>query len=447
MQRLVNETKQLLSCGGAGGHMSHAYDVLSPSRFIGFINDLLKGRTEAYEKVDGANLIVGINKFGRVVYARSKKATPELDIEKKFPLQHPGSDAFRAGFRAIQKAFKRLSEADKKKFGLDKYFLNVEIIFGFIPNIIPYSETKNFIVFHNYVNPGPDYEPVDFEGNLNGLAAKIGQVAVVSKSINYIGTPSNPDRVISDRTSVWEFRGPIKVSPDEIKQGLQPVLKAWKSIPEIQLLRHEKNQEIQLELMRTIADKIGSIILAKMVSKLSGTAKLKFPKEHPRIEGLVVKYRKGLDRETLLKITGNFRELNKELWAPLREELDPLMKSFNIFILDNIFGIRGISRFASRTLEKYHSTDELFRERSTKKLEMPFNKNKIDTKIDETVNKLEAIWRHHKGDKSVKAEDVKKALLINGYKLKKLKYNINKADNLGNAFKAYMINMMGWNKV
>ena len=446
MQRLIDEMKQLILAGGAAGHMAHPFEVLSPSRFIGFINDLLKGRTEAYEKVDGVNLIVGFNKFGQVVYVRSKKAKPELDIEKKFPLEHPGSDAFRAGFKAIKKGFKGLTEEDKKKFGLDKYFINVEIIFGFIPNIIPYSETKNYIIFHNHATPEPDYDPIDIDIDLNELAHKIGQVKIISKTINYVGTPANPEQIISDKTSVWEFRGPIKINPEELKRNLKPILNSWKSIPEIKMLRHERNPEMQFELMRTIADKIGSIILSKMVSKLS-SQEIKFSKQQPRIEGLVIKYRKGLDRDTLLKITGDFRELNKELWGPLRDELDPLIKDFNTFMLKDIFGITGISKFSSRTLKKYRTTDELFHERSKKDGKESFDKNKINSKISETINKLENMWEKFKNIKSIKSDDIKKALLINGYKLKKLKHNINKADNLSNAFKAYMINMFGWGKV
>jgi len=432
--------------GGAAGHMAHPYEVLSPSRFIGFINDLLKGRTEAYEKVDGANLMVGFDNYNNVVYVRSKKAKPSANIDEKFPITHPGSDAFRAGFKAIKKGFRKLSEKDKEKYGLDTYFINCEIIFGFVPNIVPYSETKNYVVFHGYVDPEKDFEPVDAEYNLNDLADVIGQMSVISDVVSYIGTPAEAERIVSKRTSAWEFKGPIKIDKEDIGKTLEPVLKAWKNIGEIKQLRAEKDPEKQFELMRAIADKVGSIILTKMVSKLAGPG-VKVPPEHPRIEGLVVKYRKGLDRETLLKITGDFRELNQELWGPLRNELDPIMKSFNMFMLSEVFGISKISKFGSKTMNKYKSTDDLFRARSTKKLGIPYNKQKINDKIDDSIKKLEGMWNRYEGTKSMKAEDIKKALLINGYKLRKLKHNINKADLLGKAFKAYMLNMWGWGKV
>lgn len=439
--------------GGVAGHMAHPYDVLTPSRFIGFINDLLKGRVEMYEKVDGANLMFGLDKYGdQVVYLRAKTDKPSHNIEDKFPIAHPGSDAFRAGFKAIKKGIKKLSADQKKQFHLlddqnkPKYFINTEIIYGAIPNIIPYSESTNYIVFHNYVDPNNEYKPVDVNSDtLNKLASSIGNMKVVAKTVDYIGTPKRAERVIQQKTSLWQFKGPIKIDYDKVKDQLTDILNNWKNIKEIKQLRHEKDPEKQFELMKTIAAKIGSLLLTRLVSRLSDLSK-EVPKEHPKIEGLVTKYRKGLNQETLLKVTGDFRELNQALWAPLREELDPVMKAFYSFMMSDIFGIQKVTKFSSQTLKKYDNYEDLFRARSTKKLGTKINTARIVDKINETISNLEEMWKKHEGDASVKSEDIKKALLINGYKLNQFKAAAKRTDQLGEVFKAYMTHMWGWNK-
>jgi len=435
----INKLLPLIE-GGVFGHLQHPYEALSPSKFIGFINDLLKGRLDFYEKVDGVALTVGL-KNDTLVYLRSKKGQPSSNIEEKFPLEHPGSDAFRAGFKAIKKGFAKLTKEQKEKFYLDKYFLNVEIIYGFIPNIIPYSDTKNYIVFHHYVDPENNYEPIDInDDTLEKLAGTIGQVSIVSETVNYIGTPSNPQRIVERKTSLWEFHGPIRIRSSEIKKELNELLKNWKKIPEILQLRKEKNPEKQFELMKAIASKIGSSLLSKMVSRLSTK---KVP-GLPSIEGLVTRFKRGLDKEILLKITGDYRELNKQMWAPLREELDPIISEFNKFVFEQL-GIEGISRFSPITMKKYKSNlMGLFKERSKLDPLTKINKNIIINKINDTINKLEKMWNKYKDVKTVKAEDIRKALLINGYKLKELKNDIVDKKNAFAIFKVFMKNMFGY---
>ncbi len=430
--------------GGTMGHMAHPYDILSPQEFIKFIDDVLAGEYELWEKVDGVALTVGLDKNGNTSYVRSKKAQPSPNIEEKFPLEHPGSDAFRSGFQAVRKAFKKLSEQQITQFHLDKYFINIEIIYGFVPNLIPYSETGNYIVFHHYVDPEKEYEAVGVEGDiLNDLAKEIGQIAVVSKVVTYVGTPQDADRIVESRTSSWEFRGPIRFDKSEVTDRLSRVLDSWRKMPETKKITQEKDKEKRFELMQRLAQKVGSSILTTMVSKLSRTEK-EFP-GHPRIEGLVVKYKDGLNKETLVKITGDFRELNQALWGPLRDELDPLMKDFNTFMMAKVFGIPKVSKFTSKTMNKYETTDELLQARSkVNPASTDIHMDAVNAKIDNTLSKLQTMWAQEYDP--MKNEDIKRALLISGYKLKKLKHNINKASNISGAFKAYLLNMFGFHK-
>ena len=436
---MILEKLAPLAEGGVAGHLQHPYEALSPAKFVAFINDLLKGRLEFYEKVDGVALTVGLEN-GQLVYLRSKKGQPSADIEEKFPISHPGSDAFRAGFKAVRKGFSKLTPEQIKDFYLDRYFINIEIIYGFIPNIIPYSDTKNYIIFHYYVDPANNYEKIDINDNtLDKLANTIGTVSIVSDTVNYVGTPSNPQRIIEKRSSLWEFHGPIKIKSEDIKQELTNLLKSWKSIPEILQLRKEKDPKKQFELMKAIASKIGSNLLSKMVSRLS----TKQVPGLPSIEGLVTRYKSGLNKEVLLKITGDFRELNQQMWAPIRQEIDPIMSDFNKFVLTELV-INGITRFSPTTLKKYKGNLlKLFKDRSMLGPLAKIRKQVFINKINEAMDKLEKLWNKYKNYNSVKAEDIKKALLINGYKLKQFKHDLLNVRNAFGVFKAFMKNMFG----
>jgi len=431
--------ENLLLEGGTFGHLQHPYEALTPSKFIGFINDLLKGKLELYEKIDGVALTVGIIN-NQVVYLRSKKSQPSNNIEEKFPLEHPGSDAFRAGFKAIKKAFAKLTPQQKQQFLLDKYFINIEIVYGFVPNIIPYSDTKNYIIFHHYVDPANNYQPIDTnEDLLNKLAKTIGTVKVVSNTVNYVGRPSNPKMIIESRTSTWEFHGPIKIDTESIKSELHKILERWKEIPEIWKLRKEKDPEKQFELMKTIAAKVGSSILSKLTSKLS----TKRVEGLPSIEGIVTRFKKGLNKETLLKITGDFRELNQQMWAPFRQEIDPIMSEFNKYIFQKL-GIERISKFHPATIKKYkNNLLGLYKSRSNLNPMAIINVNQIIDKIDDTIKRLEKLWNKYKYYKNVKANDIKRALLINGYKLKQFKNDIISKKRAFPIFKSFMKNIFG----
>ena len=140
---------RLLNEGGLAGHMMHVIEALSTKDIFVFFDKLLKGELSLLEKVDGVNLFVGFNKAGKLTYARNFTDEPSTNIEAKFPLSHPGGDCFRAGFKALQQGFEKLSKQDRIKAGLidingnPKAFINLEIIYGEIPNLIQYSNINN----------------------------------------------------------------------------------------------------------------------------------------------------------------------------------------------------------------------------------------------------------------------------------------------------------------
>ena len=145
----------------------------------------------------------------------------------------------------------------------------------------------------------------------------------------------------------------------------------------------------------------------------------------------------------MLKITGDFRELNQQMWAPFRQEIDPIMSEFNKYIFQKL-GIESISKFHPTTIKKYkNNLLGLYKNRSHLSPMAIINVNQIIDKIDDTIKRLEKLWNKYKYYKNIKADDIKRALLINGYKLKQFKNDIISKKRAFPIFKSFMKNMFG----
>ena len=132
--------------GGAAGHLKHVHEDLSLTfnDIIDIVNRVSSGSIEAYEKVDGVNLVFTIDSRGDVRTARNSGdlknggMTPEEYIRKWEG--HPAGPAFRAGFAAIQQAADTLSAPLSEKIFMNgTRYANCEIIYPSAPNIINYN--------------------------------------------------------------------------------------------------------------------------------------------------------------------------------------------------------------------------------------------------------------------------------------------------------------------
>ena len=319
---------ELLIEGGAAGHMMHPYDKYrEPEDLIKFFEDFLSGKMEGTEKVDGYNLFVGFNDAGKVVAVRNKNQPPLENITDKFTLQHGAYAGFTAGWKAIKSGLQKLSKEDRVKYnlveedGTPKNFINLEILFGYIPNVVPYNQTTNYIVFHAFVGaPENDWEPQEADDQkklLQKLANKIETVSTMSSEILFRGDVEKVERERRKVESFWEFKGPIDITKKDIEEQLRDLYKEWRSYPEVEKLKKYFGKKIlsaeedkeRFELMKSLTKKIGSKVLQNMVSKLSETGKI--VKGHPGIEGIVLK-RNG----DLVKITGDFLDYSKPSDVP-----------------------------------------------------------------------------------------------------------------------------------
>ena len=424
----LTESKRVLSEGGLAGHMTHPYDVLSPEDFLDFYDKLLSGHLAATEKVDGVNLFVGLNEKGKVVFARNNTESPSPKIEAKFPITHPGGDAFRAGFAALRKGIESLTDDEKEKYHLTfpGNFINLEIIYGEIPNLIQYSETDNFIVFHGYTgNKERGYVPLPEDNkDIGKLAKAIGSRKVTSEVVSYYGEVGSVKRDIKKATSNWIFSGPIEIPYAKMSKELHSVANKFKSYPETKKLKDWRNlsQDELFDTMKSITAKIGSEILINVKSELfSGVRKT--PKGHPKIEGLVVNF-----KNHMIKVTGDFAQLNQDLWAPLKNGLDKSFKEFNAYILNDVLEISKISSIAKKSWEGAGRTSEGYLLKKNpkfysdgKKLTEKINTGDVKKQIDKTMKKLERDYKKAENSKNIKKNDIIKAFRIGAYKLQEFK--------------------------
>ena len=144
----LNESKQLISEGGAGGHMNHPYDdhSLTFNDMKEMVSRALQGRLDieeaVTEKTDGQNIFVTF-KNGQIGFARGvrtiKNPMSVQAIQDKYAGRGAVSRAFGLSAEDLAEAFSRI---DQKKlngiFKNGKVFANMEII---------YPETKNTITY------------------------------------------------------------------------------------------------------------------------------------------------------------------------------------------------------------------------------------------------------------------------------------------------------------
>jgi hypothetical protein len=475
--------------GGNAGHLSHVFEALTKKELFQFFDKLFKGDLSASEKVDGANLFVGYNKEGKLTFARNITEPPSTKIEEKFPINHPGGDAFRAGFKALQTAFEKLTKEDRIKSGMinvdgtTKAFINLEIIYGEIPNLIQYSSVNNYIVFHNMVGPfetryaplnenvkqnqqkglGLDYKGWGIYQNKQGqsfewdkrfskfvqnkknivlptikerlafLANKIGQVTISSDVVTYYGEIGSVKRDVKKEQSTWIFKSQIDIPTEKIKSDLEKIANKWKQFPEFKQLQDDTlSTEEEFELKKSLTAKIGHEILINLSSELF-KGERKTPENHPKIEGMVIPY-----DGKLVKITGDFAQLNQDLWAPLRNGFDEIFTTLIQKLCVEQLDIPAIKKLtkASWFAKDVNGDASAFLISKNKKLykdgngfDIKINKVRVGQMIVDAQNKLNIGYKKMLADKSnVKKDNIIKAIKIGSYKLQELENSVQNGD-------------------
>jgi hypothetical protein len=155
----LTESKQLISEGGAGGHMNHPYDdhALTFNDMKEMVSRALQGRLDieeaVTEKTDGQNIFVTF-KNGQIGFARGKRTIVNPmsveAIQDKYAGRGAISRAFGHSAEDLAEAFSRVDQKRLNSiFKNGQVFANMEIIYPDTKNVVAYEIAV--LQFHNLV--------------------------------------------------------------------------------------------------------------------------------------------------------------------------------------------------------------------------------------------------------------------------------------------------------
>ena len=196
---LQEDTRQLLTCGGAAGHMTHPFedtgltfgDMKEMFR-LGLSGDITT-KSAPTEKLDGQNLFVSFRK-GKLYAARNKSDIKNggmdyENIQTKFSGRGVIEEAFTLAFSDLEKAIQSLTTKQQEKiFKGGKAWMNLEVMYPKSENIINYDGA--YIVCHGvslYNDKGEKVE--DYPEFARMLAEMIKQVNAHSQNTFKITQP------------------------------------------------------------------------------------------------------------------------------------------------------------------------------------------------------------------------------------------------------------------
>lgn len=185
--KITHIKEELISEGGAYGHMAHPFDTdinLTFGQLKDIVNRALDGELDfTTEKTDGQALAISW-KDGRLVAARNKghlknKGENALDIRgvsDKFQGRGGLSDAYNFAMKDLSKAVSSLSDKQRQKVFKDgACFMNLEVIYPTSVNVITYGQA--LLIFHGTMEYDDDGNAIgEDKGSARTLAGMIKQV-------------------------------------------------------------------------------------------------------------------------------------------------------------------------------------------------------------------------------------------------------------------------------
>ena len=156
---MIQFESNLLTEGGAYGHMNHPFDTelgLTFGDLKLIIDGALNGNLEfTREKTDGQALAISYRKDRGIIAARNKghlkdsglNALNIKGVSDKFANRGGLTDAYNFAMRDLESAISKLSDAQREKiFKNGSKFMNIEVIWPESVNVIPYGQP--LLVFH-----------------------------------------------------------------------------------------------------------------------------------------------------------------------------------------------------------------------------------------------------------------------------------------------------------
>jgi len=189
-----NWWKQIITEGGAYGHMSHPFDDkgLTFGDFKQIISNALQGHLDlessATEKTDGQNLFITWNnglKAARNTGDIKRGGMSAKGVKLKFANRGNIEKAFNYAMNDLSKAISGLSDKQKKKiFDDGNNWVNMEIMYPASANVIVYDAP--YLQFHNVLQYKDGSAIGAVSGGarmLSGMISQINQTLQISFSI------------------------------------------------------------------------------------------------------------------------------------------------------------------------------------------------------------------------------------------------------------------------
>ena len=186
VESAINAYVDLITEGGAAGHMSHPFDDrdLTFADLKEMIRRTLAGELnvekEVTEKLDGQNLMFSW-KDGKLVSARNQghlknagAAAPDVSAFEDMFSDRPENirDAFVNAVEDLEAAISKLSNAQKNKvFKEGERFMNIEVMTPATQNVIP--QNVDMLVFHGTQAYNSAGKPVSVDNDGNDITAEL----------------------------------------------------------------------------------------------------------------------------------------------------------------------------------------------------------------------------------------------------------------------------------
>ncbi len=184
--------------------ISHIED-LSVDDFIRVVSDL--GKFRATEKLDGANLWVGVDSKGRIFTSREGKSSK---ADRFFNEEDYPYFAANNGFRSTLAAFKQV-ESDVKTALQPGDTVEVEVLYGRQPNAVTYGAGgKNFIAILRGVE-GTSNEKAD--ALVRALANRTATVKV-----KVVDTADGINLTVTDQDITYQFVGAQQIPAEKLSK-------------------------------------------------------------------------------------------------------------------------------------------------------------------------------------------------------------------------------------
>ena len=266
----LNEQKTFLSEG-----IAHIED-LPIEDFLFAIENFNK--MIATQKLDGANLRVGVEKGGRFYTSRESKGGKRFYKASDYPDDVVSMDGFRSAHQALEKKKDEISEILGNGSACE-----IEILYRRQPNAITYGKDGlNYVAFLRMLET-PEDEVPDQKKIKKLIDALEGDKVTVKSKVT--DSEDGESLIISTEDTTWKFTAPEKITPEQFKSvNLKKEVAALRKF---------------LDAPNKVAKKVADPEVSSNYDVMT-TAKRDFKAEKERVKEVVQKdYKLGI-KDTLL---------------------------------------------------------------------------------------------------------------------------------------------------